>query len=587
MQWISISELISNIKKVLFRFPLKVMIVLFATAAAVYMVNNKEDVFLNTDLAKFLCFCNMTFTLSLATDLYSDSKNRSNAKKWLLKLLAVAVSAIIMLSVKPELKESHVFIIALFIGAFHMAVSFAAFLKKGFNREFWYFNKTIFLRILMCALYTGVIILGLCLAILAVDKLFNAGIDEDVYINVALIVLIAFNTILFLSGVPDVKNEEYGEQSYPKGLKIFTQYVLIPLMTIYVTILLLYEVKILIEWELPNGFVSMLIIPYAVLGILSLLLIHPIRNTEGNRWIQLFSKLFYILMIPLLVLLILAIYKRVSDYGITEERYALMALAVWLAGIAAYFLFSKNDNIKIIPISLALLALLCAAGPQSAVAVSKRSQQNRLAKHYPAKTDADKREVLSIVRYLSNNHGLRSLQPFTDKNLANIEKGILQKQGKNNHMLSIQLTDTVFAILNVDENADIYSYTTFYNTNKNGTVLVDGYSYVIPLEIYPKEQTVNIDSITIVVNKNQNAYTVKIDNSSDIIFSLDTLMHSVVEKYKKSNSREVIVSNDELSIEKDNEWGNTKMIVSRFSKSFQTDDKIDTYTLYLLLRPKQ
>lgn len=439
----------------------------------------------------------------------------------------------------------------------------------------------------MCALYSGVIILGLCLAILAVDKLFNADIDEDVYVKVVLIVLIAFNTILFLSGVPDVRNEEYGEQSYPKGLKIFTQYVLIPLMTIYVAILILYEVKILIEWELPNGYVSILIIAYAVFGILSLLLIHPIRNTEGNRWIQLFSKLFYILMIPLLVLLVLAIYKRVSDYGITEERYALIALAVWLAGITAYFLLSKNDNIKVIPISLAVVALLSAIGPQSAVSVSKRSQQNRLAKYYPAKNNNDKKEVLSIVRYLNNYHGLQSLQPFTNKDLNEIEHGIIKKYDRKDRTASSELRDTAFAILNIDKNVfETTNYTTFYNNNKSGAIIAGGYKYVIPLDSYSFEQVLLVDSMNITVKKAQNTYTVKINDAAEMVFPLDSLLNTIAEKYKNTKPKNVILKDEELSIIKNSPATEVKMVVSRVVKYYSTDYENDNYTLYLLLHPQ-
>src|SRR5690606_15929395 len=136
---------------------------------------------------------------------------------------------------------------------------------------------------------------------------------------------------------------------YPKGLKIFTQYVLIPLMTIYLAILLVYEVKILVEWEMPKGIVATLILGYAVFGMLSLLLVWPIRNDDGNRWVRFFSKSFYLTMMPLIVVLALAVYQRVSHYGFTEERYILMVLTIWLVAITAYFLYFRKADIQLIP----------------------------------------------------------------------------------------------------------------------------------------------------------------------------------------------------------------------------------------------
>ena len=589
MKWISLSELISNIKKVLFRFPLKFLLILLATIVAIYMVDNKEKTFLNIDLAKFLAFCLMSLTLTLATDLYADAGNKSSRFKWIVKLASVALSGLIMYLLKPEIIKSHVYIIVLFLVAFHLAVAFGAFLRKGFNEEFWYFNKTVFLRILMCALYSGVIILGLCLAIFAVDELFNADIREETYVKVVLSVIIAFNTILFLSGVPDVKNEVYGEQNYPKGLNIFTQYVLIPLMTIYLVILLLYEVKILLEWKLPNGYVSMLIIVYAAFGILSLLLIHPVRNSEGNKWIRFFSKSFYITMIPLLILLVLAVYKRVSDYGITEERYALIALAVWLTSITVYFLLSKQDNIKVIPLSLAVVALLSAVGPQSASAVSKRSQQNRFAKHYPATTDRDKKEIASIIRYLTNYHGLTSLQRFTKTDLHKIQNKITSESRKDNYSLnaSIEMQDTAFAILKVDESINDLESNIFYNTNKNGAFHTTGFDYVFAIDAYTSEQIVTIDnSNTVNILKNGNVFTVKVNQGEGMVFNIDSLLNILTEKYKNNIQKEIILNDAEMSILKNSTTADVKFVVTDFQKYYGTDFESKYFKSYLLIRKK-
>ena len=589
MKWISLTELFGNIKKVLFRFPLKSLLILLATIAAIYMVDNKEKTFLNIDLAKFLGFCLMSLTLTLATDLYADAENKSSGFKWIVKLAGVTLSGLIMFLVKPEIIESHVYIIVLFLVAFHLAVAFGAFLRKGFNEEFWYFNKTVFFRILMCALYSGVIILGLCLAIFAVDELFKANIREETYVKVVLSVIIAFNTTLFLAGVPDVRKGEYGEQNYPKGLKIFTQYVLIPLMTIYLVILLLYEVKILIEWELPNGYVSMLIIAYAAFGILSLLLIHPVRNSEGNKWIRFFSKSFYITMIPLLILLVLAIYKRVSDYGITEERYALIALAVWLTGITVYFLLSRHDNIKVIPVSLAVVALLAAVGPQSASAVSKRSQQNRFAQHYPAKNDRDKKAMASIIRYLTNYHGLTSLQQFTKTDLHKIQNEITSESRKDKYRLnaSIEMQDTAFAILNVDENVNDSQSITFYNTNKNGAFNTAGFDYAIVVDGYASEQTIEIDSSnTVNILKDGHVFTVKVNQGEGMIFNIDSLLNIPAEKYKDNIKEEIILNDAEMSMLKSSTTADVKFLVTDFQKYYGTQFENKYFKSYLLIRKK-
>ena len=92
-----------------------------------------------------------------------------------------------------------------------------------------------------------------------------------------------------------ITSSQTDTSSYPSGLKMFTQYVLIPLAVIYVVILLSYEAKIIVQWSLPRGLVSSLILGYAVFGILSILLVYPIRNYDDSKWIKIFSRSFYFL----------------------------------------------------------------------------------------------------------------------------------------------------------------------------------------------------------------------------------------------------------------------------------------------------
>ena len=59
---------------------------------------------------------------------------------------------------------------------------------------------------------------------------------------------------------------------YPFGLKVFSQYILLPLLLLYLVILYLYGAKIILLWDWPKGVVSWLIIAVAVLGIFALII---------------------------------------------------------------------------------------------------------------------------------------------------------------------------------------------------------------------------------------------------------------------------------------------------------------------------
>ena len=155
---------------------------------------------------------------------------------------------------------------------------------------FWEFNKTLFLRILISALYTAVLYIGLVVAMAAIDQLLEIDIDDDRYLQLFIFQVGIFNTWFFLSGIPKFNNTSELEIEYPKPLKVFVQYVLIPLVTVYIAILYVYTGKIIIQWELPNGWVSYLVLSFSIAGILSLLLLFPIRNQKENTWIRIYSK---------------------------------------------------------------------------------------------------------------------------------------------------------------------------------------------------------------------------------------------------------------------------------------------------------
>jgi hypothetical protein len=370
-----------------------------------------------------LC-CVLGLALFLSLTAFAESRQLSVRNHLVLKLAGFAFITLVFFSLHPISNESNIFRFVFLFVAFHLLVSFAPFIYRGTMEGFWEYNMRLFLRILTAGLYSTVLYAGLAVALLSTDALFDFTIRSEIYGHLFALVFGLFNTAFFLAGFPANWNTLDEPHAYPKGLKIFTQYVLIPLVTVYLAILLTYEGKLIIEWSLPKGLVSMLVLGYAVYGMLSILLVHPVRFDPGNRWIMTFSKFFYLLLIPLILLLGTAVYLRVNQYGVTESRYVLIVLSLWLTGITIYFLSSRVRNIKVIPISLCLVALVAVWGPQSASTVSRQSQVKRLlaffeeknsmanGKLIPLKNAAGSGEATKILNYLIKRHGPISLQHY-------------------------------------------------------------------------------------------------------------------------------------------------------------------------------
>jgi len=217
-------------------------------------------------------------------------------------------------------------------------------------------------------------------------------------------------------------------EDYPTALRVFAQYVLIPLVAVYLVILYAYLAKILIQWDLPKGWVGWPVMGVAITGMLAYLLVYPIRDRAESAWISTYAKYFTWSLFPLVGLMAVAIGTRIADYGITERRYLAAVATAWLFGAALYSAVRhKRADIRVIPVSLCLVALLSAFGPWGATSVSRNQQIGRLrdlliraevmvdgaltGDERSIEFDQQK-EISNIVKYLHDYHGLATIRPW-------------------------------------------------------------------------------------------------------------------------------------------------------------------------------
>ena len=592
MKLLSIQVLWQGTTKVLLRFPLQFLIAIASTVLFWMLVGmDYQESLLKHHLTTALSICNLALTLLLASDLFCEAHKYSVAKKWAFRVIALSICVGLYFLLDPWAYLADTFRLVLFAFAFHLLVAFAPYIgKKEFN-GFWQYNKSLFLRFLVSAFYAGVLYAGLAVALVAIDGLFSVNITSTYYLRLFGFVSAGFTTIFFLAGVPEDFTALAEDRSYPKGLKIFTQYVLIPLMSVYLAILLAYEVKIMISWSLPKGFVSMLVLGYAVFGILSLLLIYPIKDNDGNGWIRLFSKFFYLMMIPLVVLLLLAIGTRIGHYGITESRYILIVLALWLSAITAYFLLSKAQNIKVIPISLCLIALLATYGPQSAFSISKFSQIARMKSLMETKDKKKMEERADVLRYLVDQHGLTSLQQFTKVDLSAIDKKIDQRNQSSYYMRDHKV-DTAFAILNIKDTRFGYANEYIHITSTDEKVaLIGGYDALIRVDSYNQDSIYTFDGTTVKLKSKQHTLLDVSVGDEQTRFDFRKLSQDVIKKYeakqlKKAGYNSFYLPSAEMQFTQQLKNYTIKLIILDFNGNYDSDKKYENFNIegYLLLK---
>ena len=345
----SLNFLFTNAKKSLFRFPLTILSALIGVSISIYLVELNKEIENSFPYINTLLTAALGIPLFFCTAIYCSMSEVNSIKKALIYSSSFLLLIAIFLSLPNSEVTNNTSIpyikYTIYNIIIHLLVSFIPYLKTKKRNGFWNYNKTLFIRVWTSILYSGVLYLGLIFALFAVDKLFNIDFHEELYFDIYIITAGLFNTWFFVAGIPEDLNNLENETNYPQGLKIFTQFVLLPLLILYLIILYAYILKIVIVWDWPKGIVAYLISGVSILGILAVLLIYPYSNSKENSWIKKFSRIYYFILFPLIIVLFLAIKMRIEDYGITINRYIIILLGIWLVLVSTYFSVGQK-NIK-------------------------------------------------------------------------------------------------------------------------------------------------------------------------------------------------------------------------------------------------
>ena len=160
--------------------------------------------------------------------------------------------------------------------------------------------------------------------------------------------------LYWLSTVPRV-DEPYDELIdnpgfFSKAVAFLGTWLLSPLTLIYAVILLAYAIKVLVAGALPKGEIAQLTTPFLLIGTLTWLVLEPPFIKE-KALAKLFRKVWFPISIPAAIMLAIAVFVRVGEYGFTPERVLLMLIVSWSLGLGFWFAFGPKDkrDIRIIP----------------------------------------------------------------------------------------------------------------------------------------------------------------------------------------------------------------------------------------------
>ena len=237
------------------------------------------------------------------------------------------------------------------------------------NQGFTYRNFT---NLFHLGLATAVwlLVFGLVAAILfTITTLFNVEFSYSFYSHFYPSLGIFTQPLFFLVFQ---QRQAKSEMTLNRIFEILVNFVLAPALMIFTVLLYAYVVQIIFEGVLPKGMLANITLPYLLGG----LGVYALRSICAKaRWETFFKFYPYLAIVPI-VLLWLAIDRRISAYAWTEQRIYLVALATAITIAYAILIVPKARQYRLISgvVMVAIFAMTWVVNPQE---IAYQSQAER------------------------------------------------------------------------------------------------------------------------------------------------------------------------------------------------------------------
>ena len=498
-----IKSFLPDMKKAIERFPLTVFCSAVVFILSVYLVENpelKNENLLN-ELHKMVILLGMSIPLTLALELARE-KYLSGKNRWVIRFVNALITLIFIIFYRfyylsgknsSSTLDSLEQLMATGIIFFLCFLLVPVIGKK--DEEEKYFQSVIVDKT-VTILFSVVLFLGLIAVFATIDGLSLIKLDSNIYIETWLFVVFVFSVIFFLSKLKKV-DESLENYEIHKIFKFLIYFIVIPLITTYTGILYVYFGKMLITRSWPQGLVSHLILWYTIFSLFIMIMVTPMAKKDSVA--RIFKKYFPFASLPLLVLSIVSISKRISQYGVTPSRYFVVLLAMWLIFCMVSSIFKAR--LSVILISLITVVYISVFTPVNNRRITLMSQNKRfekiLVKHgllkdgklvkKPELAKEKKYEVTDVLNYIlginDRRNDIENLKPFGKaggkpyKDREEFEKILGIDTTWYQYSDFVSIGDSYFVTFGINENVLVSQY--------NGIEEVKGYDYAITnLESY-------------------------------------------------------------------------------------------------------
>ena len=329
------------------------------------------------------------------------------------------------------------------------------------NQGFTYRNFTNLFHIGL-ATAVWLLVFGLVAAILfTITTLFNVEFSNSFYDHFYTSLGIFTQPLFFLVFQ---QRQSKSEMTLNRIFEILVNFVLAPALMIFTVLLYAYVVQIIFEGVLPKGMLANITLPYLLGG----LGVYALRSICAKaRW-ETFFKFYPYLAIVSIVLLWLAIDRRISAYAWTEQRIYLVALASAITIAYAILIIPKIRQYRLISVvvMIAIFAMTWVVKPKEIAYQSQTERFEQLLTKLNLSDNSGKiRDDVDFVERLENmpENELQDWNelddvsdylvyhfdsaPYKGLNYEEKQKAFVQKYGeKSNELISLDVYDHSFRI---------------------------------------------------------------------------------------------------------------------------------------------
>jgi hypothetical protein len=426
---IKFSSIPEQSRNAVLRFPVATLCCFAFYIIAIFHINEDYDSF-----AKLLQLLPLGYVLSISLRLFTEDAGwrgwRSYADVTVIPLLVLYY---ILLPDVNDFSERTFICYGVFFLVAIIGLVIAPYRSLAQPERFWIYNVKIVWSMLLSVICTGILFGGLSLTLISVEFLFDVTVPYG-YFHLSVFWCVFVAHLVFAAGIPAQSQRMEQSKANYSILSMIGQYILLPLLLLYLIILYIYGLKILIIQQLPEGEIAIMTIAYSVAGLFVYLLLHHSFITKTSKAAIYFCRYFFYSELPIIVLLFVAVIRRTVDYGITESRYFLWLGVFWLLGISLYMIFTGGKSFRPVFVSFAVVMLLSVTGPWSMFNVSDYSQKNRLEAlmiknnvlnegkyvYDPSVSKNNYDEMENIVMYFVTKRNVRYLQPLFTDNIDSI-----------------------------------------------------------------------------------------------------------------------------------------------------------------------